>query len=82
MKQKFLVTTPTCPVCKVVEEELTRMGRLDEFTIIDASTPEGLKQAREMGVTAVPECVLVEEENGNKTSKVCTKDDWKEILGK
>lgn len=76
--EKLIVVTDSCPICADVKAYLKLKGLTDKVKLINASTPEGLKFARENGITGVPECVVVDE-NG-KQVRVCTKEEFNEVL--
>ncbi len=73
--KKVLVVGSGCPHCEQVMSILKQRGTLDSYTIVDANTKEGAKIADELGIMAVPECVLVEEKDGKKLVKGCG-DGW------
>jgi len=80
MSEKVLVVSPNCPSCKAVEKFLIEKGLLDSYRVVDVSTPEGLEFAKRAGVQGVPECLVVDHEK--KVVRVCSDDEWKEMLGK
>jgi len=79
-KQKVLITTPGCTTCDALEAALKRDGLWDKVTVIDASTPEGLDFARRLGVKAVPECAVVEEDGGGTRVRTCSQEEWIRLL--
>ena len=51
----MLFTTPSCPNCPKAKELLNEKNV--EYESIDASTPEGLEKAKELGIMQVPTLV-------------------------
>jgi len=80
MKEKLLVVSPSCPTCEAVQKHLSEKGVLDNYKIVDVSTVEGAEFAKKLGITGVPECVVVEGEGEKRTVRVCTSEEWRGML--
>lgn len=76
MEQKVLIVSPNCPSCEALKTLLGKKGVLEQYQILDISTPQGLDFARKMDVMAVPECVIVDGEY----ARMCTEKEFKDIL--
>jgi thioredoxin-related protein len=61
-----LFFTPSCPYCPTVKAHMKKVNMPGE--LIDASTPEGLKEAQKYEITKVP-TVLFFDESGKKTGE-------------
>lgn len=80
MKEKVLVVSPTCPTCEVVKKYLRENGVLQNYSVVDVSTPDGMEFAKRLGITGVPECAIIEGEGQQKTVRVCSKEEWARLL--
>lgn len=69
MSKKILVFHPDCGACKPIKEALKERIASGEIGMLDASTEEGFKIAKDNGVTGVPECL---EQNEDGTYKACS----------
>lgn len=77
-KEMAVIVTDTCPFCKGLKEHLDKEGLGGKVKLINASTPDGYKFAKDHGINAVPECVIIEKEDGNV--KVCDKAEFIRLL--
>lgn len=59
VKKYKLFTTPMCPKCNALKESMKDIGV--EGEIVDATTPEGLEQARKYNVSSVPTVIFFDE---------------------
>jgi ribonucleoside-triphosphate reductase (formate) len=57
--KNLLITTKTCPNCPAVKDFL-ELSEID-YTLVDASTPDGLEVAKKFGIGSVPALVVVDE---------------------
>jgi len=77
IKSYKLFTTSTCPNCPPVKKF---MGSVEmKGKIVDAGTPEGLKEAQKYGIRAVP-TVLFFDEKREVVKEANSVDEIKEIL--
>jgi thiol-disulfide isomerase/thioredoxin len=65
---------PDCPFCQAMEPTVEKLReeyepKIQEFEIVDVSTPEGLAKADEFGVFITPTFVLLDGE-GNELDRV------------
>jgi len=79
LKNFLLFTTKTCPKCPEVKRFMEETGL--EGVFVDASTPEGLDEARKYSVAQVP-TVIFFDENGKIIRKANNIDEIKEIMNK
>jgi len=76
MKYK-LFFTPMCPKCPAIKEFMKGTGIEGEF--IDATTPDGLEQARKYEVISVP-CVLFFDDNDKIISTAHNLEEVKRVV--
>lgn len=72
-----LFYTPMCPKCPTIKGYLEDKEIEKEF--VDAASPEGLKQAKEYGVSRVP-TVLFFDEKGDLINEAYSLDEVKRVL--
>lgn len=80
--ETILIVSPGCPACKKLLEQLDRFGIADKYRIVDASTKEGTKFAKKLGITDLPECVVVEKVKKGFRVTDCTDEEWPKTEGK
>ena len=61
IKKYKIFFTPMCPKCPAIKEFIKGAGIEGEF--VDATTPEGLEQARRYNVISVPAVLFFNEKN-------------------
>jgi len=76
---KAIIVTDTCPFCQDLKDYIEEQGLTEKVKFINASTPEGLKFAKEHAITGVPECVVIEDAEGKRV-KICSKEEFKKLL--
>lgn len=64
----------------MIKKVLAKRGLSEQYNIIDVSTPEGLDFAKRLGVQGVPECAVIEGDGSQKTVRICTPEEWKNML--
>ena len=79
-REKVLIVAPGCPTCAAVKEVLQREGKLQNVRIVDAGTPEGLEFVKRLNVRQVPECAIIEDQGNMKVVRVCTQEDWDQLV--
>ncbi|ENO12073.1 glutaredoxin-like protein [Thermoplasmatales archaeon SCGC AB-539-C06] len=72
MKCKIF-TTPMCPKCNALKESMKE--EKIEVEVVDATTPEGLEQARKYQVSSVPTVLFFDE----KEEIVSTAHNFEEV---
>jgi glutaredoxin-related protein len=77
IKKYKLFATPACPNCHAVKEFLK--GVEIEGDVVDATTPEGIKEVQEFKIMSAP-TVLFFDENDKVVSKATTIDEIKNIV--
>lgn len=80
MTEVVLLVSPNCPSCDALKKFLNGKGLLNRYKVIDVSTTEGLDFARRLGVAGVPECAVIEGNEPKKVVRVCTTEEWKNML--
>lgn len=80
MSEKVILVSPSCPGCTQLKEHLTKLGVIDKYRVIDVSTEEGTRVAEELGISHVPNCVIVEKTNEGMMARACTKDEFSDLL--
>ena len=76
---KALITSDNCPHCSDMKEMLKEKGLLDKIKVIRYETPEGKEFCEKNGITSVPECVIMENGNGEK-ARVCSTKEFGKLL--
>jgi hypothetical protein len=79
MKYK-LFTTQFCHKCPQMKELLSSQTKVSG-EIINASTPDGLEQARRFNVTGVPLVVFLDDDS-NEVKRFSEKEEVKEFITK
>lgn len=75
---KAVVVSPTCPFCRDLQKHLEEKGLLDKVKIIDTSTEEGYKFAKDNKIDGVPECIIIEADG--KQARVCSKEEFDKLI--
>jgi len=78
--RKALIVTKGCPACAELKEMLRQKGKLQEYQIIDADTERGFELAQQLGVTHVPECVLIEGRGNNQIYRICNRKQLNKLM--
>ena len=78
-EEKAVVITPDCPACEALKQRLQEKGKLDKYRFVDASTPEGRKFAEEMGIDAVPTCIVLKPVKGGHVVRTCTEAELEKL---
>jgi len=77
IKTYKLFTTPMCPKCTALKEDMKSIQI--EGEVVDATTPEGLEQARKYQVATVP-TVLFFNEKGEVISTAYNLEEVKRVV--
>ena len=80
MTQKIFLISPTCPGCEQLKQHLIKNNLLDKYKMLDITTKEGAYLAKKLGITHVPNCAIVEETPEGRRARLCSDDEFKEIL--
>lgn len=78
--EKVLIITPQCPGCEQIKQRFEKMGLAHTVKVIDASTPDGFKLCQDLGIMAVPDCVLVEGTGESMRARRCTDPEFVDFL--
>ena len=78
IKKYKLFSTPNCIKCKSIKKYLEDVENV-ESEIIDTSSPEGLDQAKEMGVNSIP-TIFFYDENNEKVGEAHDVDEVEEFV--
>ena len=74
IKNYKIFTTPMCPKCNALKASMKESVKI-EGEVVDATTPEGLEQARKYKVAHVPTVIFFDE----KGEVVSTAHDLEEV---
>lgn len=80
MGEKIILTSPSCLGCDQLQAHLTKLGIIDKYRVIDVSTEEGQKLADDLGITHVPNCVVVEETSEGRRARACSESEFLDLL--
>lgn len=76
---KALVTSDSCEHCAEMKSYLKEKGLLDKVKIIRYETSEGKEFCVKNGITAVPECVVITGDKGEKV-RVCSEKEFEKLV--
>lgn len=82
MSETLLLVSPNCPGCEVIKERLKRLGIEKTFRVLDVTTEEGAYIAQKLGVTHVPDCIIVEETKEGRRARNCTETEFLQMIKK
>lgn len=74
------MASPNCPGCEQLRQHLVKHGLGDKYRFIDVSTKEGSRIADELGITYVPNCIVVEQSPEGRKARACTPDEFMNII--
>ena len=80
MGEKVILTSPNCSGCDQLREHLNKLGFTHKYRVIDVSTEEGHKIAEKLGITHVPNCILVENNSQGMRARTCTENEFLDLL--
>lgn len=75
-----ILVSDSCLACKRLLDVLEKKGTLSNYRVVDVHSSEGLELAKALGVTAIPECVVVKQEGSGQVARRCTDEETKAIL--
>jgi predicted thioredoxin/glutaredoxin len=75
---KALVVSDSCPHCHTMQEYLSRKGLMSKVKVINFGTEEGRKFCVDHNISAVPECVVIEQDG--KEVRVCSPKEFEALL--
>jgi len=78
--EKTLIVSQDCGSCKVLLESLKTQGVLDKYRVIDASTPEGKDVVEKLGITGVPECIMIIKDQDGEMARRCSSEEMTEVI--
>jgi predicted thioredoxin/glutaredoxin len=78
--EKALIVSDQCPACKVLLESLKQHGQLGKYRVLNASSPEGSDVVQKLGITGVPDCIIIVKGPEGEKARHCTEEEIKEIL--
>jgi predicted DCC family thiol-disulfide oxidoreductase YuxK len=76
VKTKVLVSD-SCPHCTTLKRRLTERGKLDSVDLVDVYTQEGMALAKEHGIKAIPECVVI---GADGKPRKCTESEFMDLV--
>ena len=77
---KAIIVSNQCPACKILLEKLKRKGTLGKYNVIDAHSAEGMDVVRKLGITAVPDCLIIEKDRKGEQIRRCTDEEVNDIF--
>jgi len=80
MGEKILLVSPDCPGCEQLRQHLVRLGLVDKYRVIDASSSEGKRIADDLGITQVPNCIVAEQTQEGLKARACTEQEFLELI--
>ncbi len=78
--EKTLIVSQDCGACKVLVASLKAQGALYKYRIIDVATPEGKDVVEKLGLTGVPECIMIVKDENGELARHCTSEEMTEII--
>jgi predicted thioredoxin/glutaredoxin len=78
--EKTLIVSDSCSACKFLIESLKAKGLMEKYHVLDITTPEGREVVEKLGITAIPDCVIIVREKEGDKARRCTEDEMKKIL--
>lgn len=79
--EKAILIADYCDSCKQLLEKLKQNGTLSNYRVINVATPEGNEIAQKLGITAIPDCVVIaKDKDGADVARRCTEAEEKEVL--
>jgi len=78
--EKTLVVSQNCDACKVLLSSLKNQGVLNKYRVIDVATPEGKDVVEKLGITGVPECVMIVKDQDGAMARRCSPEEMTEII--
>lgn len=76
---KAIIISKDCPHCEPLQNYLKEKGWIGKVKIINVDTAKGAKFANDNDIRYVPECVVIEKEDGT-TVRACTESEFKKLL--
>lgn len=77
---KTLIISDQCSACKALLEALKNQGVLDKYHVVNIASPEGQDIVQKLGLTAVPECLVVVKDGSGEMARKCSKEEIIEVL--
>ena len=59
MQTMLLFTGPNCPACSQLKNRIKHLELTDKVTEVDTSTEEGMQQAKEYDIRAIPAILVL-----------------------
>jgi len=78
--EKALIVSDQCVACKALLKGLEDKGLLSKYRVINVSSPEGSDVVQKLGISAVPDCIIIVRNKEGEMARRCTEQETKEIL--
>lgn len=62
MSKTLLFTSPACAPCKMMKNDLDKLGLMDRVTLIDTSDSNSLPMMTAYGVRSVPALIVLDDD--------------------
>jgi predicted DCC family thiol-disulfide oxidoreductase YuxK len=80
MPEKIILSSQNCPGCKELEGHLKKHGLQDRYRVIDIATEEGQNLSKKLGITHIPNCLVVRETPGGLEARVCNEEEFLDLI--
>lgn len=78
---KAIIVSDQCGACKALLHGLELKGALRNYRVINVSSSEGTEIVSKLGITDVPDCILIDKDkDGTPIARRCTDEETKEVL--
>jgi len=78
--ERTLIVSQGCVACKVLLASLKSQGVLDKYRIIDVATEQGKDVVEKLGITGLPECVMILKDQTGEMARRCTPEEMNAII--
>lgn len=78
--EKTLIVSSDCEACRVLVEALKSQNMLGKYSVIDAASDKGREVIEQLGVRALPECVIIVKDRTGEIGRLCSAEEMNEIV--
>lgn len=78
--EKTIIVSQNCDACKLLLASLKNQGALDKYRVVDVATPEGKDVVEKLGITGVPECIIIMKDQSGEMARRCTSEEMKDMI--
>ena len=80
MEEIILLMSPNCEGCRELKDHLTANGTIDKYKMVDVSTDYGKELIQKLGLTTVPNCVVIRKTPSGPEARVCSSKEFLEMI--